>query len=528
MRLPSRSAEASGVRVVRNTAFTAGGRGINIALAVLLTPFLLHRLGPEQYGVWVLATTLTLTAGYLSLADLGLRQAAVRQVADARSRGDRRAVAETVATTTWFYLGLGLVLALVLALAARPLAELFGVTADLQDAAALAFLLVGVQIAVDLPAAGATALIEGVQRHGVFRAVDVVARLAWGAGTVLVVAAGHGIVAIAAVSLGVAVVRAVAAFWIAERLESGRLFRPSAVRRSRLRVVLGDGKKMFALRILDVAYSQMDRLVIGIALGTAAVAFYDVAFKIHVTAAAVLGVVPSAVMPAAAYLAAAGDRERLRELFLRGTRYAVALGVPLSVAAILYARPLLSTWVGAEYESLTGATRLFLVYPAIAVTVVVGQAMLTGLSRMREMLRLQVGALAVNLAVSVLLVSRVGIIGVIWGTLAGAAVLWGPMTALFLREFGVGALEWARRVLLPVVPAVAVQLAFGWLTVGFAARLDQLWAVIALVATSYALAGLTFVVVSLSPAERDHLRRSLLRWRSAETATAARVAMDQG
>ena len=73
----------------------------------------------------------------------------------------------------------------------------------------------------------------------------------------------------------------------------------------------------------------------------------------------------SAVIPAAANLLALELRERLRELLVRGTRYTLALSLPVTIAAMILARPLLIAWVGARYESFAGPAQLFLTYQLV-------------------------------------------------------------------------------------------------------------------------------------------------------------------
>jgi hypothetical protein len=58
----------------------------------------------------------------------------------------------------------------------------------------------------------------------------------------------------------------------------------------------------------------------------------------------------------------------------------------------------------------------------------------------------------VNLVSSLILVHVVGIVGVLQGTLLGAAVLSLPLAREVLRETGVSGRELARHSLLPVVP----------------------------------------------------------------------------
>lgn len=499
--------QGSAARIVRNTMTNAAGRVVNSVLAIALTPIFLRDLGPEQYGIWLLAATLTFSAGFLSLAELGLNQASIRFVAEAHSRGDQREVNEVVSTTTVIYAVLGAVLALVLVAMAGVFTELFDVSPALARTARSMFMVVGLQIAVDLPASGVMTALEGAQRYGILRGIDVGLRLAWAAICVVLVNRGAGVMVLAWTALATSVLSAAAGLLAARRMRPPLALSLRFVTRATVRRLLRSGTPTMGLRILGVVYSQMDRIVIGVALAATAVAAYDVAYKIHAAAALTLGLMPSAVLPAAAAMGAAGDQDALRRLYLKGTRYSLAIGLPLVVGGIFYARPLIATWVGSDYTYVTGAARLFLVYPALALALVVGQTMLVGLGRMREMLRYHLVAVLTNLAVSVVLVNRFGIIGVIWGTVAGYALLWLPFTRLLLDQFGVTFAGWARTVAAPVAPAIAVQAAFCLLSLHYVEGLGQLWQVVGAFALSCGLAIVTFFLVS--PGDRSALVQAL-------------------
>lgn len=499
--------QESAGRIVRNTITNSAGRVVNSVLAIVLTPIFLRDLGAEQYGIWLLAATLTFSAGFLSLAELGLNQASIRFVAEAHSRGDQRQVNEVVSTTTVIYALLGAVLACALVAMATVFTEVFDVSPSLERTARFMFMVVGLQIAVDLPASGVMTALEGAQRYGVLRVVEVGLRVAWATICVVLVNRGAGVLVLAWTSLATSVLSLAASLFLARRLHPPLKLSLRFVNGATVRRLIRSGTPTMGLRILGIVYSQMDRIVIGVALAATAVAAYDVAYKIHAAAALTLGLMPSAILPAAASMGAAGDVGGLQRLYVKGTRYSLAIGLPLVVGGIIYARPLIATWVGADYTYVTGAARLFLVYPALALALVVGQTMLIASGRMREMLRYHLAAVLMNLVVSVLLVSRVGIIGVIWGTVAGYALLWLPFTRLLLDQFGLSFGTWARSVAAPVVPAIVVQAVFGLLTLHYVEGLSQLWQVVTAFAISCALAVGTFFVVS--PDDRTGLWNAL-------------------
>lgn len=497
--------EVSGPRLVRNTVSYGAGSVVIALLALVMTPFFLRRLGPAPYGVWLLATTLTFANGYLGLADLGLQGAGVRLVAEARARGDVDAVNRLLSTATVVFVALGVVLGAALAGASSALTSVFGIDPTLRDAARLVFLLVGVQVALDLPGAGFLAVIEGHQRYAALRTIEVGTRVLWATAAAAVVLRGGGIVALAVSSLAVAALGLAATVALAHRVEPRLAPRPAAVTAAGVRSLVGAGGGLLVLRVSSVLYRQIDRAVVGVVLGAAAVARYEVAYKIHALAAAVLTVAPAAVMPAAAYLGVAADRDALRALYLRGTRYAVVLATAVSLAAIVHARAVVETWAGAAYGDLTGVVRVFLAYPVLASVHVVGISMLVGLGRMRRVVQLGPFGVAVNLVLSVVLAWRFGLAGVVWATVAGSLVIWVPYLRTMLAEFGVPAGQWARATIVPVLPGAVVQVALGLATAGAVRSTGSFWVVAAAVATNGAVGLATFGFVVLGREERRAL-----------------------
>src|SRR5881392_976345 len=81
-----------------------------ILLAFVLTPFIIHTLGQERYGAWVLISSVT---GYLTMLALGIPMATVRFLAKDSASGDQARVNRTVSTCAMMYLLLGIASALV-------------------------------------------------------------------------------------------------------------------------------------------------------------------------------------------------------------------------------------------------------------------------------------------------------------------------------------------------------------------------------------------------------------------------------
>lgn len=69
-------------------------------VGLLLTPFIIKRLGDAEYGLYTLIGAFV---GYISVLDLGLNNAVIRFVAKYRAEKDRSGEATFISTTLWIY-----------------------------------------------------------------------------------------------------------------------------------------------------------------------------------------------------------------------------------------------------------------------------------------------------------------------------------------------------------------------------------------------------------------------------------------
>ena len=102
-------------RFVRNVAWNWLSSGIALITGVFLSPFLIHKLGPEGYGVWTLSFALV---EYYWLLDLGFRSAVVKFVAHYAATDDQAGINRVVNTALAYGLGMAaVIMSLVMAMA---------------------------------------------------------------------------------------------------------------------------------------------------------------------------------------------------------------------------------------------------------------------------------------------------------------------------------------------------------------------------------------------------------------------------
>ncbi|HEX3693111.1 MAG TPA: oligosaccharide flippase family protein [Solirubrobacteraceae bacterium] len=501
---------ATAVRLVRNTLANGVGGLAGILLGLVLTPLMIHRLGLETYGVWALALTLTFAGGYASLSELGLEGATLRYVAEASADGDLDGLNRVVCTSLAVLCAIAIVLALAAVALAHPLVMLFGVPASLRGAATACFVIVGAQLVFELPARALVAVLEGTQNFVVFQSVELARGLAQAALYVLVLLAGWGIVGMAVV-LAASSLTTLLAYWVfAHRAVAGLRANPLAASRIEISRLVRFGGGLFSLRVLSTIYNQMDTAIIGIALGTRPVALYEIANKISLGAATVASVSVSALTPAAAALR--NEAALVRDMFVRGTCYATAAALPFALAILIFAKPLLLTWIGPRALPAAGAVRLFASYEAMQMVNNVGSTMIYGIGRIRFPLIVTAVVTLLNLGLSITLVRPLGFEGVIVGTLLANGLAWPVMVWYYLRAFDCSLQVWLRRVVAPNLPGIAVQVGLSLALYTIVGQHTRSFAVvIVLLAVSVGASLATFVLIGMPGVERRVFLDTVLR-----------------
>ncbi len=502
--------EPAAAKLVRNTLANGVGSVTGIVVGLALTPFLIHRLGLEAYGVWALALTLTFAGGYASLSELGIEGATVRYVAEASADDDLPALNRAVCTSLAVFCAIALLLAPILVALAHPLVLLFDVPPHLRVAGTTCFALVGGQLAFELPARAFVAVLEGTQNFVEYQSVELGRALLQAALYVIVVLRGWGIAGLGG-ALAVSSLAALLAYWIlAHRAVAGLRASPFSASRAELRRLVRFGGGVFSLRLVSTVYNQMDKAIVGIALGPRPVGLYEIANKVNLGAATISSVSVSAVVPAAASLRR--EAALLRDMFVRGSCYATAASLPFAVAVFIFAKPLLLSWIGPSALPAVGAVRLFACYEAMQMVNNVGSTMIFGVGRIRLPLVVNTVATLLNLVLSIALVHPLGFSGVIVGTLLANGLAWPILLWYYLRVFDCSPWTWLRRLVAPNLPGLVLQVVISlamYVLLGKDTR--SLIVVIVLLAVSVGSSFASFLLLGVRGADRRALLDTLLR-----------------
>lgn len=396
-------------RFIINAFWTWLGVGTTLFTGFLLSPYLVRKLGPEGYGVWVLSFALV---DYYVFLDLGFRSATVKYVAHFWALAEHDNV-NAILNTALLYAGIiSAPLFLVIVLASNSFHRFFHISPELAPTFRLLIILISFSWCLGFVFNTFNAALEAVQRFDLSNKVNVVTTLIRSSGSAILLWLGYGLLGI-----GVLTVISQCVGYVLNVISFRSIFPQLKLshRYASLKTLREMGKfgiHTFVLNISTLFLNQSPPLVIGHFLPTAFVGFYSLPNRlIQYTGGAVSGI--GAVVNAnTAELQARGEMRALSQLAIFTNRYCVALFMPLAIVFSIFGYALFMLWVPTAVQYAAPILPVLTIGYLIAVAGQFSSGMLlVGLGRHRWYARGQLVEAVVSLGGLIYAATRYGILG---------------------------------------------------------------------------------------------------------------------
>ena len=411
--LGTRSLDNSAV-VARNLSTRYLAIATEAALGVIILPFNVAHLGTAAYGLWVLAASVT---AYFSVLDMGYSGALVKFVAQYRTRRDVRALNEILSTLFFIFLVAAAVMYGAAGILAVFVDRVFHLAPEQTQTAQIVLLVVTLNVAASTAFSVFGGVINGFQRYDLNNIVGSASSVATALVNVAVLMAGFGLIHLVIAMTAVRVLT----LWVyranAYRVFPGLRISWSLFRTSRLREVTGFSIHMAVIDWANKLNYSVDALVIGAFVNTTAVAVWAIAQRLAELSQRIANQLNDILFPAVVENDTAARLDRLQKIFVQGTKLSLATVVPMSMAMLLLAQPLVTAWVGPDFSDSVLILQLLSVVVMIRVGNATGMTVLKGAGSHRVVSAANIITAVCNVALSVAMVRPLGLSGVALGTL---------------------------------------------------------------------------------------------------------------
>jgi O-antigen/teichoic acid export membrane protein len=466
-----------------------------VAMFAIVT-VLARRLSLSELGIYGLLNAL---AGYLLIVQNAAAGSAVRAMAAAR---DEREGSAAFSTAALLYVVAGAVSGLLLVALGIGLAAALDLSPELAHQARLGALAVGAVTFVGWPLTVYRDALRARARFVLAAGTEVVALVAYAALVLglafadaplwTVLGAGAAIPLLAGVGCA-AVATAVGLPWrLRARLGS----------RAMARELLGLAGYISLTEAASAAVYVLGRGALGLFKSPATVGLLEGPVRAHNLIRALNAAATVTVLPTASRYATEGDDRRLRELLVRGSRYTLALIVPLAVTGMALAGPILDVWLGDDFRTAGTAMAIMLGHWTLNGMSGVAAALLVAVGHARDLARWALLVAGASVALILALTPALGLDGVAIAMAAPYVALFPYLLSITLRAIPVPASELARRAFSPAW-GLGLLLAAGLVAVRVVLDPSDALGVIATAVAGVSAYWLAYYLVCLDAGERS-------------------------
>ncbi len=319
----------------------------SMAALFFLTPFLVRHIGENGYGFYILLTTVS---GFLGLMNLGLGEATLRYVAYYHSRNDEEGINRVVGSTLFVYLLMGITASTGLYHAADYLVGFLDPADISRSLATELFRITCAAFCVRFVSGPFFAIPQAVLRYDITSRLLIAENVVRVAGSFYVVNKGFGIHGLIFLNLFLAVFFLIITFIAAGRVMPGIRLMPFPERKG-LKEIFNYGIFSFLSQMVGIAWQYTDRMLLGILVGTGAVAYFSVPQELVLR---FLGIGASAGAVLMPKFSSIRDKERLCFLYLNSTAILMTVTFVIFTPLAVLFRDFIRLWVSPEFAAQSG------------------------------------------------------------------------------------------------------------------------------------------------------------------------------
>jgi O-antigen/teichoic acid export membrane protein len=410
-------AQGRDVRILQGIFSGLAGRGVATIVSFISVPLTVKYLGPERYGAWVTISTLI---AWMAIADFGLSNSLTNAVSEGFAKNRQDLAQNYVSAAFWSLSGIATILALIFfCIWPRvPWDRVFNVQSaqargEVGPAVAIAFAIFALNFPVSIVAKIYGAYQEVAKGNGWSATGNVLGLAA----LVVVTQLKGGLISLViAVSGALLLVNVLSAVWLFGWSKPWLRPWPGRVTYSAMQKMTSLGGMFFVIQIAALVLFQTDNLIIAHYLGAAAVTPYSVTWRLFTYTALFQLLAGPSYWPAYAEAFSRGDRAWVRRRFRTNLKITIGSSIALALPLVFFGQWIIEKWAGKSAVPSAGLLLWMGIWSVLYGAMNSQSCLLASAGRVKVQMIYSIAASGVNLILSIILVQRLGLTGVIMGT----------------------------------------------------------------------------------------------------------------
>jgi O-antigen/teichoic acid export membrane protein len=330
----------------KNAVYNAIGFIFPVAVGLITTPYIVHKLGTEIYGIYVLAISLI---GLISFMDLGFGQGIIKFVSHYEAKGDFERINKIVNTTFIINFLMGMIgLSIIFGFSEILTTRVFKVKEEQISLSILALKIASLGFLINLLSSTFSGIPKAFQRYDIPVKIQNFVWFLSIISSVVLLYLGYSLIEMLLAYTGFQALGLLLYFYYSKRLL------PSL--KLNLRFNKDVFKEIFRFSIFVSLNTisgnivmKMDKAIVSYFLGTSAVSFYTIPYNLAAMISSFVGNINQFLFPAISSLNSKGDKEQMRHYFMKALDYTALISSFLMIIFIIFSDRFIYLWLGEDF-----------------------------------------------------------------------------------------------------------------------------------------------------------------------------------
>jgi O-antigen/teichoic acid export membrane protein len=429
---------------------------------LLLTPFVVAKLGKNGYGIWVLVQSFS---GFYGLINVGVVAATTRYIAAYASKGEYDSLNKVAATSLAMFSATAFIVATIAFLLGGPLSSFFrGVDPENLTAFRYVVWIIGTSVGITFISGVFGGILAAHERYVVANSINLAINVTRALLTVLLLLMGHGLIGVAMASVISSTMGLLAFYGVHKKVTPHVTVRIRNAEWKVWRTLIVYGGGSFLIVVADLLKVSLGSAIIGRCIDIDSVAIYGIAAIIVRRVLTVIGSGLGVLTPRFASLEATGHHDEIRVLFLKSQTLSTVISFGVCTLLFIFGERFIVLWVGEEFRTAGGVLMILLVSYAISLSQNPSVRLMYATNKHYYYALATIIEAVLNVSISIALVTRYGIFGVAWGTTIATLIIKVLFQPVYVsRLMGISLRQYLKfLIIIPTLSALMISLANTW------------------------------------------------------------------
>lgn len=426
---------------------------LNVAIGIVLTPFIIRSLGDAEYGLYTLIGSFV---AYLALMDLGLNNTIIRFVSKFRAERDKKGEEVFLGTTMKIYALISFTLVFIGIVLYFFIEDIFSksLQPDEISKAKVMFLILVFNLAITLPGGAFTAICNAYEQFVFPRLIGIIRYVLRAISVIAVLTMGGKAISLVIVDtvFNIAVI-GVTFFYVVFKQKV--VFDFTKWDKGMVKQIFSYSFWIFVLGIISQLQWNSGQIMIGVKANTIQVAIYGVGIMLGTYYGTFSGALSQLFLPRASHMSIHSTKEEQLDMMIRIGRICFMILMYILIGFIIIGKEFIFLWVGDAYRDSWYIALIIMIGYTIPLMQTFANSLVEAYNKVSYKSKVYLTSLISGLALSYFLLNILLSVGVAIGITSGWMIAQVVMNVYFYKKLDLNILLFFKKVfhkqLIPII-----------------------------------------------------------------------------